>query len=480
MHCKLRLGAGSTHESTSYAQRANPPCWIEQLPSEVMLHIFRNLNTSNILPASLVCREWNVLLIDEPLWKFFLNRDFQMSETENAKEIYQREHRLNCNLVRGIYALRVIPTGSGTKSDHAYVKGGKLFLPNWEGEIEIWDLEKGVLEKKLSGDRTTAISLVVTKEGKLLSGFADGSIQVWNLETDLCEGTLPGDGSQPIYLFPTTEGKLISADNGNQIKFWDLKSGLCEKTHFNGHRLWIFCRIMTEDGKLISGSSEGKIAIMDFAEEVFETTFESKDKEGIHSLFLTDDERLISGSHDGVIRIWDLKTRVCKMTFEDTSTVITSLYLTKGGKLISGSEDGTIKVWDLDRQLCENTFKEHQGMIVPSLFTENENLILCSPTGDINILDFNVSNTEVFEELAQRFSEDILDPCLVMERFLRMPAIERGQIYEKLHNILNLSPSEEKGTAEDAFHDRKGRSSTPEQKAEAIRNYLSRTSSNKA
>ena len=152
----------------------NPSCGIHQLCHELMLHIFCNLSASDIAPATLVCREWNVLLKDKLLWKFFFHRDYQVPEVENPKEIYQKKYRFNRNLVRGIYSLRVIRTGKGTKSDRAYVKGGKLFVPKWSGEIEIWDLEKGALEKKLPGDKTTAMSLVVTEEGGSLRSLRMG------------------------------------------------------------------------------------------------------------------------------------------------------------------------------------------------------------------------------------------------------------------------------------------------------------------
>lgn len=56
-----------------------------------------------------------------------------------------------------------------------------------------------------------------------------------------------------------------------------------------------------------------------------------------------------------------------------------------------------------------------------------------------------------------------------MERFSRMPQHVREQIYAKLHVILNLGETE---SAEDAFHDLNGQSSSWEQKTQALKEYL--------
>ncbi len=127
---------------------ANPPCGIQSLPEEIMLMVLRELSASNASAVSGVCRQWRSLLDNKPLWIFFLNRDYELSETEHPKELYQRCFRPDHNFAGGIYATSSIQLGRPTQC--VCVKGQKLFAGFFDGTIEIWDLLTRTCEKSRS------------------------------------------------------------------------------------------------------------------------------------------------------------------------------------------------------------------------------------------------------------------------------------------------------------------------------------------
>ncbi len=496
-------GVKSTTELTSFSL-------IQELPQEIQFKILCELTASEAAIARLVCRDWNVFIEDRTFWKFLLKRDFQRQETERPKELYQKCHRTHRNLARGIYSTCLIQPSIGCANCFC-VKDRKLILGSYRGKIEIWDLEKGTCENSFSEHSGSSISLLhLINEWTLISGSLGGSIAIWNLQTGQCEKRL--FGRQPIeFLIPTSEGKLISGAKSQKIdiwdlksevcemtleghqggtmslclalggklisggcdckiKIWDLKSGICEKT-LVGHQRVIESLCLTEEGTLISGSLDFKIKVWDLEKGICIKTLEGHCS-AVCSLILTNERELISCSDDGMIMVWDLDTWVCKRAFGGNEYDVTSLCLTEGGKLISASDLGrAIKIWDLQSGICEMTLRDAER--IPSLtLTSDAKLI----TGH-KVLDFNSSNAEIFEELADMFETHARDPkaiMLAMERFSRMPEEERRQIYGELFHILNMTDVDDELDAEYAFHDEMGFTSTLQEKARAIQNYLHR------
>ncbi|KIC75354.1 hypothetical protein DB41_HO00020 [Neochlamydia sp. TUME1] len=65
---------------------------IEQLPDELLLHIFSFLQASDLLEVELTCHQWKNLAEEEILWKSLYQRYFKVSELvgETYKEDYFR------------------------------------------------------------------------------------------------------------------------------------------------------------------------------------------------------------------------------------------------------------------------------------------------------------------------------------------------------------------------------------------------------
>jgi hypothetical protein len=70
---------------------------IEQLPDELLLHIFSFLQASDLLKVELTCHQWKNLAEEETLWKSLYQRHFKVIEAggETYKESYFRLSEAN-------------------------------------------------------------------------------------------------------------------------------------------------------------------------------------------------------------------------------------------------------------------------------------------------------------------------------------------------------------------------------------------------
>jgi WD40 repeat protein len=346
------------------------------------------------------------------------------------------------------------------------------------------------------------VTIIPTNTGKLISGInsaVDGDeIAIWDLETNACIMTIAGD---PYHAF-LRDGKLISHSWNGRIKIWNLENGVCERTIARDAGQLVQCVILSEDGKkLIYGSQlpRSEIEIWNLESGIRETTL--RGHRSSMSLVLTKDGKLISGECrescfiGGGIRIWNLETGKCEKILKGHDNNVKHLVLTKNGKLISGSATGQIKIWNLESGDCEMTFKidnEQTESFNPAMhsltLTEEGELVARfesdhSTSVKIKVSDFGASKIEIFQELAEIFERCQEVPGaliakdsqlnMAMERFLRMPAEDKEKIYGELYDILKPFPNDHYTCVEHAFHSYNAQSFTPQQRAQAIKNYLS-------
>ncbi len=444
------------------------PAPIHALPDEVMIHIFSGLNAQELTTCSSVCKEWRELSQDNVLWKRLFNSIFPTCNSagiENFKKAYHDQLALYSNFANGVYASHTL-TGHADGVNSLAVADGKLFSGSSDGTIKVWDLETNRCLYTLTGHADGVRSLAVA-DGKLFSGSSDCTIKVWgDLETNRCLYTLTGHANW-VFCLAVADGKLFSGSSDGTIKVWDLETNRCLYT-LTGHANWVFC-LAVADGKLFSGSYDGTIKVWGDLETNRCLYTLTGHADGVRSLAVADG-KLFSGSSDGTIKVWDLETNRCLYTLTGHADGVRSLAVADG-KLFSGSSDCTIKVWgDLETNRCLYTLTGHADG-VRSLAVADGKLFSGSYDRTIKVWDFKTSNDAIFEEIAGQFQSGV---PTAMDRFSRMPAKEKNKVYGELYEILKPFSNEYFGCAEHAFQDQHGLTSTPQQKALAIRNYLLR------
>nr|WP_166154229.1 F-box protein [Neochlamydia sp. AcF84]NGY94223.1 hypothetical protein [Neochlamydia sp. AcF84] len=81
---------GNNKNVTSSSLTQLAVCSIEQLPDELLLHIFSFLQASDLLEVELTCHQWKNLAEEETLWKSLYVRYFKVIEPvgDTYKESY--------------------------------------------------------------------------------------------------------------------------------------------------------------------------------------------------------------------------------------------------------------------------------------------------------------------------------------------------------------------------------------------------------
>jgi len=230
----------------------------------------------------------------------------------------------------------------------------------------------------------------------------------------------------------------------DQLLYRNMTNGVYASQTLTGHKD-VIRSLVVADGKLFSGSGDKTIMVWDI-----ETGNCSK----------------ILG--DKTIRVWDIKTGSWSKILIGHTDGITSLVFADG-KLFSGSDDRTIRVWDIETGNCSPPLTGHPGSISSLAFADGK-LFSGSWDTTIRVWDFKATNDAVFEEIANLFMNN---DATAMDRFKRMPEKKRNEVYGELYQIIKSSLSKDYfGCAGHAFHNEHGLSSTPQQKAQAIQNYL--------
>ncbi len=362
-----------------------------KVPTEVLFEIFRKLSVSDAAAACLVCREWDMLINDNSLWKFFAKRDvmcsFKRPETEPAKESY----RINLNLIRGVYSTTVIQTGNN--SEFCCIHARKLFTGSMAGSIQIWDLDKG---KCLKTFLSTMISSVVPIDSdKLISGSISGKIQILDLHAFTSITLKKRHRAMISALLLANNGQqLLSGSHDKTIRVWDLNKGTCERV-LKGHQDQIQSLCFTPEGELLSSSMDGAIRVWnletgDCIQVVTSRYMLAK------SLLLTHQREIVADCINAGISIWDLDTGEHKGTLDAGQSGTRSFCLSEGRTLISVcNKDSTIKIWDLAARNCLGSFKIDAAEIRFIALINDAGLILVTLQGEIRILDFKANKAEL-------------------------------------------------------------------------------------
>ena len=191
---------------------------------------------------------------------------------------------------------------------HLSADGMFVISGNYNGSLELWDIETGELQETFAGHNGIVNSISSAPETKLiLSGSTDKTIKLWEVGNESCLQTFVGHTKSVNSVCLNTDGLYaLSGSSDNTLKLWDTSTGECLRT-FIGH---------TNSVQSVCFSPDGKFAL--------------------------------SGSLDATLRLWDVATGRCLHTFIGHEKAIFSICLSANGRTaLSGSADTTIRMWSV-------------------------------------------------------------------------------------------------------------------------------------
>ena len=202
-------------------------------------------------------------------------------------------------------------------------------------------------------DKSCIYQVVQLNNVELATCSSEKNIDIWNIETGLIDITLTGYSTKVTSLVYMHDGRLASGSEEKSIKIWTYDTHRCDFTVM-AHNGPIRSLIQLKDHNLASGSDDKTIKILDLSSMWFCATF-TEHKGSVKALAQLLDERLVSGSADKTIKIWNLKRKKIEGSVDIGEVVTSLLVVNKSGLLLVGCKK--IKVFNMNnREQYNNVF----------------------------------------------------------------------------------------------------------------------------
>jgi WD40 repeat protein len=153
----------------------------------------------------------------------------------------------------------------GVVSRLAFSSDGRLLAgADQFGNVRIWSLGSGRIEKTLTTQAETT-AMVFAPGGQILATAArDNSVSIWNLETGLPQGKFQKHDAPINALAFAPNGQwLASGSDDRTIVLWEVAVGKSKRT-FKGHEQTVTSLAFSPDGRLLaSGSGNASVVVWD-------------------------------------------------------------------------------------------------------------------------------------------------------------------------------------------------------------------------
>ena len=307
--------------------------------------------------------------------------------------------------------------------------GNTLACGDYDGNIEVWDLETKSLKSTFSGNRHPVKALMFTAEDtKLAFTIGWGGVR-WGNEGIARLWNLTDNTNQPIvaalewtkaelHLAFSPDGRYLAAacasvyigkkDGISAIQLWDVDA---DQLLFNVEKQTqnIETIAFAPNGRILA-SAEGSNGIRLWHVESGTLLSTLKAATSSKVLAFSPDNRLLAtGSSDGIVQLWDITAigRRPIRTFERNAndTELKAIAFSPDGKsVVSAYSDGTVRLWEVDSGNQQFTLAQNSGSISALAFNDINRSKLHDPSGKPNhansakrtLTGISLSNSQVF------------------------------------------------------------------------------------
>ncbi|RDA94102.1 hypothetical protein CP533_6594 [Ophiocordyceps camponoti-saundersi (nom. inval.)] len=294
--------------------------------------------------------------------------------------------------------------GKTTKVAFSTHKGGRLASSvklDGENLIQLWDLGKKTLLRTFqSVGEITSLTFSIYNDGQLLASRSrDGEVKIWDTEKGALLRTLYECGRMMAHfpyasVFSTHhDGRLLAFPGlpDDNIELWDAVSGILQRkflvpkregdSNF-GHPVSL----------ALSRSDYDTIDIWDAASEALLLRLPTDDDHQVRRVKFSSDSRLlVSVSSLMKLRVWNLATGVLQQTMDEipgSEYIPFELVFSSSSRLLAGLYDGNLFVWETTTgavQWSTMGAKRDYSHLTSLAFSRDEHL-LASASGDGRIM----------------------------------------------------------------------------------------------
>ena len=228
-----------------------------------------------------------------------------------------------------------------------YVKPNYLISAGQESEINVWDLNKNVIHKKLSGHTGAIISLCDIENNQIASGSGgrDNSIKIWDIQTGALISTLEGHTKGVYGIVKINPSTIVSISYDKTIRTWSTQTNT-----------EIVAKRIKEDEFLSSinlilpnviavGTKGGNIILWNLQKLEKIGTLKGHE-DSVLKIIKYEPGYILTSSADSSIKLWNYDKKVLVSTHLSHTKSVSCLMLLGDKRVFSGSDDGTVKIWN--------------------------------------------------------------------------------------------------------------------------------------
>jgi WD40 repeat protein len=271
----------------------------------------------------------------------------------------------------------------------AFLDPGRLASAGEGGEIKLWNLAEGKVEKALAGHQGNVLALAAGGDGaRLLSGGDDKSARLWDPAAGKELKAFTGHEGAVTAVRFAGEGKtVVSASADKSLRLWNAEDGKEAKRFATPGE----ARAAVAAGERYYAASGAEVVELRSAKADAQKTL-SGHGDMVHAVaFSPDGSQLASGSRDKTIRFWNrAEGKEIRNVAAHEGTIYTLAYNHDGSLLASGGFDRAVKLWTTADGKEAKKLEGHGEGVFILRFTKDGQFLL-SGSSDRTIRKWNVA-----------------------------------------------------------------------------------------
>ncbi|AMV36278.1 protein kinase domain-containing protein [Planctomyces sp. SH-PL62] len=283
--------------------------------------------------------------------------------------------------------------------------GSSFATASLSGAIRIWDLRDAKLKKVIQNPppggaaadlRLGVHALAYSPDGKRLAGpgpdMGAGEIGIFRVETGELERTLQVDQDAILSFAWSPDGSRLAASSSRHVvHFWDVETGARLPLLTGSHLGPIATVALSPDGRLAATAGlDGAVKLWRLGDPPLLThDLVGHEGEVRAAAFSPDGARLVTAGLDGTVRIWEVATGVSRMVIQaHKGGVLCLTYAPSGDWIATGGNDDAIRIWEPGSSRLLRKFLGHtQGVRALAPSRDGQSLVSVSTEGIAKVWD---------------------------------------------------------------------------------------------
>ncbi|KAK3919121.1 F-box/WD repeat-containing protein 4 [Frankliniella fusca] len=365
----------------------------QDLPTDVLLSIFRYCDTRALLSLSQTCRRVNSIINEDFVWlerSRKVNVSNQVSEEIKNRHVYSQIRFVNSVVIwssasyGGVTgpSFTILPCkercrisqnwNSGRYQETIYLNNRTKFMPWLQLERDVLWFSRGrqilALKRRLNAigcvpaqsfvPHREDVSRFVVKSGMVISGGRDGSLSAWTLrQNKKCSEERFAHNSDITDVDYDGHQVIVTASKDETIKVWSLEDDKIKPkmSVVTDDRVWTVALQPGSSSMLcygMSGHHHTKPPLCLYNVERCQMASLKyaviKRGAGVLDVIWEDPNTLVSCGYDSIVRMWDVRTLSCVRFWSDPfDVVLYSLASDYSHSLLCGTaQHGRVQMWD--------------------------------------------------------------------------------------------------------------------------------------